>query len=113
MKFKTRIRSGWSNLSASKRAQIGFVCILDIAFSAVADTIVLPYTLYEQIRFGNFRPRLVDSVHERAERRRHLDEQGRLEACERTRESGRETDPKTRRWCESHLDGEDGRDGGE
>jgi len=32
---------------------IGALLILDIPFSLIADTVVLPITIYEQIRYGN------------------------------------------------------------
>src|SRR6266849_4036692 len=54
--------------SAMQRApealsQVGLLCFLDIPLSLVADTVVLPFRIYEQIRFGNFHPRLVPEVH--------------------------------------------------
>jgi hypothetical protein len=41
----------------------------------------MPYTLYEQIRFGNFHPRYGDDVHQTAEARRQRRLSRRAEFC--------------------------------
>jgi uncharacterized protein YceK len=53
---------GWC-VAHSPSAQPGFFCLLDVPLSLALDTVVLPYTAYQQIRFGNFHPRLVASEH--------------------------------------------------
>jgi uncharacterized protein YceK len=63
--------------------QIGFWCILDVPLSLAADTLILPYTGYEQLRFGSFRPRLVPEVHEAAERHREEQRHWYVEGCRR------------------------------
>jgi hypothetical protein len=50
--------------------QAGAFCLLDTLFSALADTVVLPFTAFEQIKFGNFHSRLVEEIHLREEARR-------------------------------------------
>jgi uncharacterized protein YceK len=33
---------------------IGGFCLADVPFSIVADTVILPFTIYEQIRYGSY-----------------------------------------------------------
>ena len=40
-------------------------CIIDLPLTLAADTAVLPYTLYTQLRFGSYHPRFVAEVHKR------------------------------------------------
>lgn len=46
-------------------AEAGAFCLVDVLFSVLADTAALPFTLYTQVRYGNFHPRLVEPIHER------------------------------------------------
>jgi hypothetical protein len=50
--------------------QVSAICLADVLFSAIGDTVVLPFTAIQQARFGNFHPRLVEDVHRREEARR-------------------------------------------
>jgi uncharacterized protein YceK len=60
-RFVPRMYSGVFNDVAILRSDAidkGIV-VLDLPFSLVADTLVLPYTIYGQIRYGNLCPREV------------------------------------------------------
>ena len=58
-RFVPRIYSGVFSDVASLKGGTGdpLLLIWDLPFSLVADTLVLPYTIYAQIRFGNLCPR--------------------------------------------------------
>ena len=43
----------------TKIAEPLLFCVLDTPLSLALDTIVLPYTIYGQIKYGNFEPRFV------------------------------------------------------
>jgi uncharacterized protein YceK len=88
-------------------------CLLDLPLSIIADTLVVPYTLYEQIRFGNFHPRFVEFVHEEAERRRELRLLRRADFCnhvlEKSADGGSEVDER----CRAFLRESEGTDAGQ
>ena len=83
--------------------QIGFFCLLDVPLSLVVDTLVLPYTAYQQIRFGNFKPRFVEAEHAAALKRAEQSRQDRQEACRRllARDAG---DSSYQEWCRRQLE---------
>jgi len=62
--FVPRVYSGVFNdvaILRSDAADKGIV-VWDLPFSFVADTVVLPYTVYAQIRYGNLCPREGDEL---------------------------------------------------
>ncbi|HXL39680.1 MAG TPA: YceK/YidQ family lipoprotein [Myxococcales bacterium] len=57
--------------------QVGLFCFLDLPLSLAADTVLLPYKAYTQIRYGNFQPRLVPEMHlEKLQQREMLERAG-------------------------------------
>jgi uncharacterized protein YceK len=91
---------GWCITHTNDRpdvGQIGIFCILDLPLSLFADTVVVPYTAYEQIRFGNFAPRMVPKLHEAARRKRRSWNLWRLKDCERILESKANDAPESQR----------------
>jgi uncharacterized protein YceK len=63
--------------------QIVALCLIDTPLSIFADTLLLPFTIYEQVRFGSFRPRLVPAMHEEQARRREQAKRDFLDYCHR------------------------------
>jgi len=68
---------------------LGFACgaegfwlsLFDLPLSLAADTVFLPFKAYEQIRYGNFHPRLVPEVHAENERNRERLRAEHLSTC--------------------------------
>ena len=53
--------------AVSQNNQIGAMLLWDIPFSIAADSLLLPITIYEQIRYGSFRKKNEDQTNEQAE----------------------------------------------
>jgi hypothetical protein len=92
-------------------AQGGLFAFLDIPLSLAADTLVLPFTIYQQIRFGNFRPRLVPEVHEASARARQLREESQLRYCRGAINKPGVTEA-ARATCRRELEEHEAADGG-
>ncbi len=59
------------------------LCIIDAPLSLVADTLVLPYKGYQQVKYGNYAPRLVPEMHREHLRQRERDERDARRLCPR------------------------------
>jgi len=68
--------------------QIGFFCLLDLPLSLAADTVVLPYTAYQQVHYGNYHPRCIPKEREESCMRRKQQVEGQIEWC---RKQGRDS----------------------
>jgi uncharacterized protein YceK len=64
-----------------RSGQIGFFCLLDLPLSLAADTIVLPYTAYQQIRQGNYHARCIPKEHDAACLQRKQQVESMIELC--------------------------------
>src|SRR5712691_11608512 len=66
------------------------LCIVDLPLSLVAGTLVLPFTTWQQVKFGNFHPRLVPDEKQLAFFRAWLERDRRsfLDHCRRALEGG-------------------------
>jgi uncharacterized protein YceK len=61
--------------------QIGFFCLLDLPLSLAADTVLLPYTAYQQIHHGNYHARCIPKEHEETCKRRKQQVESTCEPC--------------------------------
>ena len=69
-------------------AQAGFFCMLDVPFSLALDAIVLPYTAYTQLRYGNYHSRLIPQLHEEMRRIREASRRQLIADCRQSVEAG-------------------------
>ena len=68
-------------LTHDRSGQIGFWCLLDLPLSLAADTVVLPFTAYQQVRHGNYHARCIPEQREQTCKVRKQAVESAIESC--------------------------------
>ena len=85
--YSGTIADGYA-VTHDRSGQAGFFCLLDLPLSIAADTVVLPWTLVQQIRHGSYRPRCIPEAQEEKRRLFRLDREAALGLCREQRARG-------------------------
>jgi len=78
------------------------LCALDLPLSMVLDTALLPWKTYEQVKYGNYRPRLVPEIHRAEELQREKDRAQLDAVCESVMKRA-DASSSDREYCEAYL----------